>query len=116
MSRLTRDDVEALRQIEVHCGLGDGDVECSPVLACNYKLLFVAKYGCEGLIWLVDQERITLDKAYRTALKAEGWDQLELLQSEFLETGDIEGMSNKNDVFMVPDELVLTTMDKIVKE
>lgn len=114
MSKLNADDIAALKKIGIH---GDDlECECSPVVACNYKLLFVAKYGCEGLMWLVNQDRITLDKAYRTALKADGWDQIDLLQCEYLETGTVEGMTNRNDVFIIPDELEMTSWDKITKE
>lgn len=79
--------------------------------ACNYKQAQIAKLACNGLLWLVEQDRITIDKAYETVLAAEGWGQIDYLQEELLTTGRVSGVHNPNDLFIVPGGL--ETVDEI---
>ena len=76
------------------------------VHTCNFRQETIRERACEGLLWLVDQDRITIDKAYMVALARDGWSQIDLLQEELLSSGKIEGMQNYNDIFILPGGLI----------
>lgn len=69
---------------------------------CDYMLTTILEVAPLSLIWLVEHDRISITKAFR--ILAED-DPIEALKQEFVASGWVQGMTNAEDLNLIPQGL-----------
>jgi hypothetical protein len=81
------------------------------VQACDYMLSTILKRGSLELIWLVENDRIDVEKAYEI-VAVDQEEQINVLEKEYAENGWVRGMTNPKDLFLIPNRLWTVDMVK----